>query len=178
ENATGSVEISTDDVSYSSLGSYNWPGGGATQSTLTIPTVDPGVSTFWIKLKMIGTFGSPASVQFYSFYINAVLNTGNSNSIAPTSTQNIQVSQNGTALTVTETPSAASSREWKWSTTSGSGYQSFSPTETGTSYTPNFATTGTYYVICESNFAGDIQTSNQVQINVTITSSVEELVMD
>ena len=80
--------------------------------------------------------------------------------------QSINENEDGNLLTATESPSAATSREWMWTTTSGSGYQSFSPTETTTTYTPNFATTGTYYVICESDFAGDIQQSNEVTIIV------------
>lgn len=37
---------------------------------------------------------------------------------------------------------------------------------TGTTYVPNFATAGTYYVVCVSTFACGTITSNQVQINV------------
>ncbi len=92
--------------------------------------------------------------------------------ISPTDVQSILVNQNGTELTVTETP-AADSRQWKYSTTSGSGYGAFSPDQTGTSYTPNFATAGTYYVVCVSNFGGNLVTSNEVQINVGVNNIVE-----
>jgi len=85
--------------------------------------------------------------------------------IAPSANQNITVNTDGTQLTVTET-GTASGREWKYSTTSDGPYTSFSPAQTGTSYTPNFATAGTYYVVCESTF-GDVSfTSNEVRINV------------
>lgn len=96
-----------------------------------------------------------------------------SNSIAPTASQSILVGVNGTMLTVTETPSAVS-RNWKYTTTSGSGYVNFAPGQTGTTYTPNFAGAGTYYVVCQSSFNGGvIATSNEVLINVgnaTITT--------
>jgi len=85
-------------------------------------------------------------------------------SIAPAGVQNINVNANGTALTVTEFPTAVS-RTWYYGTVSGGPY----PTSTGvttTTYTPNFATQGTYYVVCISTFACGAITSNQVQVNV------------
>ena len=74
---------------------------------------------------------------------------------------------NGTTLTVTEQSNPVS-RLWYYGTTSGGPY-SVSTGVTGTSYTPNFATQGTYYVVCISSFScGDV-TSNQVQVNVSPT---------
>lgn len=88
------------------------------------------------------------------------------NSIAPTATQTIQTNTNGTALTVTESPGFIS-REWKYASVSGGPYLSFAPTQTGTSYTPNFATSGNYYVVCQTTYPnGLVLTSNEVQINV------------
>jgi hypothetical protein len=173
QNATVSVLISTDNVSYTQIGSQVFGAGFAT-STLVIPTVDPGASTFYLKLKMVGTFGSPSQTNFNNLKIDAVVNSANSVSVAPATTQNLLEGVNGTVLTATEAPSAATSREWKYSTTSGSGYVSFAPAQTGTTYTPNFATAGTYYVVCVSNFSGDAQTSNQVQINVTAPAALED----
>ena len=126
---------------------------------------------------MTGTAGSPPSAIFNNMYINADLGSPfatNTVSIAPTSTQNIQTGVNGTALVATES-STADSREWKWSTTSGSGYQSFSTAQTGISYTPNFVSAGNYYVICESTWGGSTEQSNEVQINVTAPVGIEEL---
>ncbi len=88
------------------------------------------------------------------------------NSIAPTNDQAITVNNNGTTLTVSETV-GWDSREWKYSTTSGGPYQSFSTPETGKSYTPNFSSTGTYYVVCETTYGSTIATSNEVKITVT-----------
>ncbi len=95
---------------------------------------------------------------------NLVVNLAR-NSIAATTDQNILTNANGTALTVAE-QSTASSREWKYTTTSGSGYVSFGTLQTGTSYTPNFSAPGTYYVVCQSTFACGTATSNEVKITV------------
>lgn len=108
--------------------------------------------------------------------LTATANTSNisitlvSNAVAPSATQNIAANVNGTLLTVTETPSATS-REWKYSTVSGSGYQSFAPTQTGTTYTPNFANAGSYYIVAVSTFPGGlIVTSNETRVNVVSNS--------
>lgn len=88
------------------------------------------------------------------------------NSVAPTALQSILEGVNGNALTVTET-STPISRVWKYTTTSGSAYTAFSPSQTGTSYTPNFTSSNTYYVVCESTFACGTVTSNEVVIHVS-----------
>ena len=89
-------------------------------------------------------------------------------SISPTTTQNISVGVNGTTLTVTESAApAATSRVWATSTTSGGPYSNTS--STGTTYIPNFATQGTYYVVCKSTFPCGIVTSNEVIVNVSST---------
>ncbi len=85
--------------------------------------------------------------------------------VTPASSQSILAGVDGNILTVTEN-FTATSREWKFSTTSGTGYQSFATAETGTTYTPNFQNNGTYYVVCESEFNGLTTTSNEVQISV------------
>ncbi|MCX6200218.1 MAG: T9SS type A sorting domain-containing protein, partial [Bacteroidetes bacterium] len=92
------------------------------------------------------------------------------NSVAPSATQNIGANTNGTTLTVTEN-GTATSREWKFSTVSGSGYGSFGPAQTANTYIPNFASFGTYYVVCVSSFPGGLTvTSNEVQVNVVENS--------
>ena len=97
-------------------------------------------------------------------------------SIPLNTTQNIAISENGTLLTVTE-GSTPTSRVWKYSLVSGGPY-STSTGITAISYTPNFGSAGTYYVVCESTYPSpcSVVTSNQVQINVaansiTLTSS-------
>lgn len=87
--------------------------------------------------------------------------------IAPATTQNIATSANGATLTVTEayTPT---SRQWKYGTTSGGPYTV--NLGTATTQIPNFATAGTYYIVCESTYGAPCNTtitSNQVQINVS-----------
>lgn len=98
----------------------------------------------------------------------------NSVTISPSAPQTILVSANGTLMTATESPAAASSREWKFSTVSGSGYTSFGTPVTGLTYTPNFNAVGTYYVICESDFSGDVQISNEVTIMVPSAAGIDE----
>lgn len=91
-------------------------------------------------------------------------------SIAPSSTQTIAANVNGTQLSVTETAGAIS-REWKFSTTTGGPYQSFTAAQTNTTYTPNFAAAGTYFVVCETTYpGGTLVRSNEVQINVVSNS--------
>ena len=96
------------------------------------------------------------------------------NSIAPSSVQTINLAVNGTALTVTETP-AANSRQWKYGTIAGGPYSTNIGGATGASYTPNFASNGTYYIVCVSTKGGLTATSNEVRVNVvtspTITSA-------
>lgn len=93
-----------------------------------------------------------------------------SNSISPSAAQVIPVNTNGNTLTVTES-GIISSREWKYSTVSGTGYQSFTPAQTGTTYTPNFASATTYYVICTSTWGNVTVTSNEVMIT-TVGNSI------
>lgn len=126
-----------------------------------------------------GTMYTPNFANAGTYYIAAVSSypglqvTSNevtvnvvANSIAPASPQSILVNTNGTQLTVTETP-AATGREWKYSTTSGSGYVSFVPAQTGTTYTPNFNTGGIYYIVCQSVINSVNVTSNEVSVSVS-----------
>ncbi len=86
-------------------------------------------------------------------------------SISPTTPQTLVLNEDGNKLTFTENP-AADSREWKYSTTKGSGYTSFATAQTGDSYTPNFATAGTYYVVCSSTWGSFSFESNEVKVTV------------
>ncbi|HNW90393.1 MAG TPA: PCMD domain-containing protein [Bacteroidales bacterium] len=93
-----------------------------------------------------------------------------SNSVAPTALQTIEAGTNGTSISATEVGTALS-REWKYSATSGGPYSSFTPAETGVTFTPAFATYGSRFVVCESNFPDGITvTSSEVQIDVVDNS--------
>lgn len=87
------------------------------------------------------------------------------NQVSPGGTQSLLAGQTGTTLNVTETP-AGTAREWKFSTTSGGPYASFSPIQTGNNYSPVFASPGLYYVVCESQIAGIPVVSNEVVFSV------------
>ncbi len=102
---------------------------------------------------------------------NEVVFTVAGNSIAPSSSQSILVGATGDLLTVTETP-AATSREWKYATTPGGTYLSFSPTQTGTTYAPVFNTGGNYYVVAQSVINGVTVTSNEVEVSVSTVNLV------
>lgn len=54
--------------------------------------------------------------------------------------------------------------EWKWTTTSGSGYQSFEPAITGVSIAPSFDEVGTYFVVLDAEVDGVTQRSTEIQI--------------
>jgi len=89
-----------------------------------------------------------------------------SNSVSPAALQTIEAGATGTAIAVSEV-GTATSREWKYSTTTGGPYASFTTAETGTTFTPSFSTYGTYFIVCESNFpAGITAISSEVHIDV------------
>jgi plastocyanin len=86
--------------------------------------------------------------------------------LSPSSNQTINMNTDGTTISVTETGSV-DSREWMYTTTSGDGYTSFDQSETGTSYTPNFASAGTYYVVCATVFSGVTIYSDEISVTVS-----------
>lgn len=106
------------------------------------------------------TFGSNLNATSNEVQVDVV-----KNSISPGGTQSIVTGIAGNTLSVTETPTA-SSREWKFATTSGGPYQSFATTETGSTYDPLFLSSGLYYVVCESQISGVNVVSNQVVFSV------------
>lgn len=94
--------------------------------------------------------------------------------VAPADTQYLQLLAEGLPLSVSES-TVADTREWKVTTTSGSGYESIFPPATGLTYTPIFIEgNGTYYVVCESMVQGTPVVSNEVMF-VVGTTGVREL---
>lgn len=129
---------------------YNYPATSAQYILITITTnKNPGG----------GAANDEVFVDDLQFIYNPVV------TISPSTNQTIVENQTGNTLSVSEnfTPS---SRTWKYSTTSGSGYTSFAIPQTGVSYSPQFANAGTYFVICESVQNGTAIRSNEVRINV------------
>jgi hypothetical protein len=92
--------------------------------------------------------------------------------ISPNIKQTIANSTNGTSLQAFEYPTA-STREWKYSTSPGGPYSSFSSPQTGTSYTPNFIACGVYYIVCQSVINSEVYTSNEIEIEVPYFSLLE-----
>ena len=92
-------------------------------------------------------------------------------SVLPITTQNIGVGVNGTLLTATENAGAVS-RQWYYSTVSGGPYTTPIAGATTTTYTPNFASANTYYVVCISTYACGTVTTAQVQINVSLIPDI------
>lgn len=127
----------------------------------TIPANTPSGAGYRVRV----ITSSPALISANNGSDITINLAASTSTIAPVTQQNILTSTNGTLLTVTESP-AGSSREWKYATVSGGPYSSFTPTETGTSYTPNFATAGTYYIVCESQIGGMVR-SNEVVVVVS-----------
>lgn len=86
--------------------------------------------------------------------------------ISPSDVQVVEALTAGSQLLVTESLDS-DSKEWKYSMTSGSGYQSMTPTAaTGDDFTPLFADGGEYYIVCESMYAGTSILSNEVLVKV------------
>ena len=142
-------------------------GTGASPITATIPTGTATGTGYRIRV-----VNNTPAVNGSDNSANITINNSTT-TVAPTATQNISVSTNGTTLTVTE-GSTPTSRKWRWSTTSGSGYADFTPAETATTYIPNFASANTYYVVCETTYPSPCgvvtTTSTEVQINVSANS--------
>lgn len=163
---TESGIISSREWKYSTVSGTGYQSFGTPQTGVTYTPNFPSAATYYVVC--MSTWGNVTVTS------NEVMITTVGNSIAPATSQSILVGVNGTQLTVTETP-AGMWREWKYTTTSGTGYQSFIPAVTGAAtYTPNFASAGTYYVVCYSEINGVFVYSNEVQINVgsaTITTS-------
>ena len=129
-----------------------------TQTGATYTPVFANGGTYYI----VAASTYPGNIQVLSnqVQVNVV-----KNQVTPAAGQSLLAGVNGNPLTVTETPTGTS-REWKYATTPGGPYQSFSPAETGTSYTPVFQTANTYYVVCESQISGVAATSNEVLIGI------------
>ncbi|WP_158275677.1 T9SS type A sorting domain-containing protein [Marinilabilia rubra] len=96
------------------------------------------------------------------------------NGIEPENEQSIAINKDGLTLTVTEFPTQTS-REWKYKTSEGGPWTSFSVAETSESYTPNFSSAGTYYIACFSKIGGNTYESNTVSITVNVSSSINSL---
>lgn len=139
---------------------YAWSGGGGSSASATYS----GSGTYTVT----STLGTCTATASQAITVNTSTTT-----IAPTATQNITAGVNGNTLTVTEGTSAPTSRQWYYGTASGGPYSNTISGATSTTYTPNFGSAGTYYVVCQTTYGAPCSntvTSNEVQINVTNNS--------
>jgi len=135
--------------------------------TGTIPANTPDGSAY--RIRVVSTnYAVTAADNGSNIQIELV-----SSAISPDTTQHIEVSTDGTQLTVVESP-AGISREWKFSTVSGGPYSSFALAETNTTYTPNFGIANTYYVIAESIISTFTVTSPEVIVIVSPLTGIAD----
>lgn len=142
--------------STTSGGPYNSFNPAQTGNTYTPQFANAG--TYYVVAQ--SSYGTGVLVTSNQVQVNVV-----KNNISPASPQSLLVGVNGSPISVTETPTGTS-REWKYATTSGGPYNSFSPAETGNSYTPVFQSSGLYYVVCQSQISGITATSNEVIVSI------------
>jgi len=93
----------------------------------------------------------------------------NTIAISPLTTQNFSPGAGGGASLLTALgTTAGSTRSWAYATVSGGPYTAF--VSAGSTFTPSFATCGTYYVVCQitAGYSCGVTTSAEVQCNVTM----------
>jgi hypothetical protein len=148
------------------IGSVAATASGTINATIPANTITGSGYRIKVISSAPGVISSANSTDIQIYNVN--------NSVSPLTAQNIDLGIGGAAITVTENP-AATSREWKFATVSTGPYTSFTPGETGTTYTPLFNTAGTYYVICESVIGGITVNSAEVTVNVVDPTGIENI---
>jgi hypothetical protein len=131
----------------------------------------PAGTYYWSVQSIDNNFAGSAFATEKSFTVAF------SNSIAPIEDQTLQLNEDGNVLTVTE-PDTPDSRQWKYSTVSGGPYDQEITGATGTAYTPNFSSFGTYYVVCVSTKDGIDYISNEVKISVPAFTEQTGIVLE
>lgn len=157
---TYTAELSNQSGSFSSpvvLGTLTSNANGGTISG-TIPANTPTGNGYRVRVSSSNPslVSSPSAQQFT---INL-----RTNSISPTTTQNINAGVNGNNLNANA--QNANSLQWAYSLTAGGPYTNISGAS-GSTYIPNFSVQGSYYIVCMATFAGcGTLTSNEVLVNV------------
>lgn len=171
--ATESTTSDSREWKYSTTSGSGYVSFATAETDLTYTPLFATAGTYYVVCESVFNGNAVTSNEVQINVEEAPVVAPETVSIAPTAVQNLLENEAGEELTATES-ATPDSREWKVSTTSGPGYVSFTPAETDATYTPLFDTEGTYYVVCESVFNGDVIVSNEVQINVTKEVSVKE----
>jgi hypothetical protein len=142
--------------------------------TTTIPAGTPTGSGYLIRVVSDSPVASTATSASLAIVSNPTV------SITPAGAQTISTGANGAVLTAGSTNIAGTTRVWQVATTSGGPFTNITPAQTGTSYTPNFATAGTYFVRVLNTFpgCGDVA-SNEVQFTVSMpTPTISSLTIN
>jgi hypothetical protein len=111
------------------------------------------------RIRIVSTNPAVTGTRTAPFTINLA-----SNNVTPSATQNILTNTNGSTLTVNETSSATG--EWLYGNISGT--YTTNTGITAKTFTPNFAVTGSYYIVYKSVFSCLTDTSNEVLVNVSV----------
>lgn len=182
ENVAGTMLTATEtpagvsrEWKYTTTSGSGYTSFGTSETGLTYAPMFASAGTYYVVCESMFAGSNTIISNEVEIVVSAI---PNSVTISPNNTQMLEENETGSLITVTEAPSSATSRQWAYTTTSGSGYAAFTPAETGTTYTPMFANAGTYYVICASDFSGSTVVSNEVEIIVSTVSINEELNAD
>ncbi|MCU4162949.1 T9SS type A sorting domain-containing protein [Carboxylicivirga caseinilyticus] len=126
-----------------------------------IKPIFPNSGNYFMALKGIDGDG----VIHYSNSVEFDISS-NKVSVSPAVVQYLRVTQMSGMVTITETETATS-REWKYSTTTGGPYVSFDTPITGTEFNYTFTEVGTYFVVCESLIGSNTERTKELQFNVS-----------
>lgn len=133
-----------------------------TGTSVTPLFAEPG--TFFLALK--GIDGTAA--VHYTNSVECVV-ASNKAVLSNYKTQNLRLGQQAYMISVIE-ETEASSREWKYRTADGE-FMSFDPAITGLEFSADFAEAGTYFVVCQSTIDGVVNTTKEVQYNISTWNS-------
>ena len=169
-------ELSVSDVDNTYPADFALTVNSGTNYTVSGNTITPAVDfsgTLTIPVTVNDGNSNSASFNFTITVLDKL------NTVSPDATQLIFPSTNGGTLTVTENITV-SSREWKYRPAAATvlPYESFSPMQSGTTYTPNFTQKGVYYVVCVSTLGGTAYNSNEIRIEVKDNQTISFIKTD
>lgn len=147
---------------YKLVGASAWTSFPTVQALKVLTPKDLLIGNYYVAC-----FSTINGITYESNSIRMRIVTGNS--ITPSQSQSINRNTNGTLLSVTESP-AANSRYWYYSNSPDTGF--INTYSSGTTYTPKFAKSGLYYIVCKSTWDSKVLTSNPVSVTVIGNTSI------